>query len=136
VISELTPNIPRSNKPEFAPDLLHRQYMREDPAYRRRIREIIVLLALAGMCLGSALICGAAETDKSSSSLIDPSLALYLACCGTGLEWWATGIATMLTMRKFTETAQAFFLVCFTFASLLSVVFSVIIALRLTQLRV
>jgi hypothetical protein len=114
------------------PDELHQRYMRDDPAYRRRFREFTVLLVLAGICLIAAF-----TLNSTVESTVPPQatqkLVLYLGCCGAGLEWWATGIAAMLMMRKFTETVEALFILSFAFAALIAAMFSVLIALRISQ---
>ena len=114
------------------PDLLHRQFWREDSHYRRRIYEICVLLGLAGSCLVAAAVFG---LDRNAAApATDLLLSLYLASCGAGLEWWATGIAFVLVLRKFTATVEIIFIACVSFGLMLLVAVSLLITFRMHQL--
>ncbi len=106
------------------PDHVHKGLMKTDRDYRRRIHEAFVFMALAILCLVAAGVL---------KGVADAKLAIYVACCGVGLEWWATATTARLVMAKFTETVQMLFVIAFTMAMLLAVIVSIVLAMRLGQ---
>ena len=107
------------------PDHVHKGLMTTDRDYRRRIHEAVVFMALAFLCLVAAGIL---------KGVADAKLAVYVACCGVGMEWWATATTARLVITKFTETVQTLFIIAFSFAILLAVIVSIVISMRLSQI--